>query len=99
MTLVLLKPSIDIEVVVLLAPQHAGQRLTVPPALVFVQRLRRNPIVEFVGVGDAALECLLEPAKRLVSLGGRESEADGLAASARHVEDVVSRRLRPDLGG
>ena len=99
MTLVLLKPSIHIEVVVLLAPQHARQRLAVHPAFIFVQRGRRNPIVELVSVGDPALECLLEPAKGLVYPGGRQTEADGLAAAAGHVEDIVSRRLGPDLGG
>ena len=99
MTLVLLQPLIQIEVVVLLAPEHARQRLAVHPAFIFVQRLRRNPIVEFVSVGDPAFEYLLETAEGIVYLGGRQTQADGLAAAAGHVEDIVGRRLGPDLGG
>ncbi len=38
MTLVLLQPSIQIEVVVLLAPEHARQRLAVHPPFIFTQR-------------------------------------------------------------
>ena len=63
MTLVLAQPALQVEVVVLLAPQHSRQRLAVHPALIFGQRLGRNPLVEFVGVGDAALEDLLEAAE------------------------------------
>ena len=40
MTPVLAQPELQIEVVVLLAPQHARQRLAVHPALIFGQRLR-----------------------------------------------------------
>ncbi len=39
MTLVLAQPALQIEVVVLLAPQHSRQRLAMHPALVFGQRL------------------------------------------------------------
>ena len=99
MTLVLLKPSIQIEVVVLLAPEHARQRLAVHAPFVLVQRRRRNPVVEFVGVGDPALEDVLETAEGLVDPGRRQTEADGLASAGGHVEDVVGRRLGPDLGG
>ena len=99
MTLVLLKPSIQIEVVVLLAPQHARQRLAVHPPFILVQRRRRNPIVELVSVGDPALEDLVEAAEGLLGPGGRQTEADGLASAAGHVEDIVRRRLGPDLGG
>ena len=99
MTLVLLEPSIHIEVVVLLAPQHARQRLAVHPALVLAQRLRRDPLVELVGVGDPALECLLEAAEGVVGPGGGQTEADGLAAAGGHVEHIVGRGLGPDLGG
>ena len=38
MALVLAEPPLEIEVVVLLAPQHAGQRLAVHAALVVAQR-------------------------------------------------------------
>jgi hypothetical protein len=93
MTVVLLQPSIQIEVVVLLAPQHAGQRLAMHPALIVGQRRRRDPLVEFVGVSDPALERLLETAKGLIDPGGRQTEADGLASARGHVEGVVGGRL------
>src|SRR4029453_6727456 len=67
--------------------------------VVFIQRGRRNPIVEFVRVGDPAFEYLLEIAKGVVDGGGRQTEADGLVSAAGHVEDVVGRRLGPDLAG
>ena len=43
MTLVLAQPFLQVEVVILLAPQHSRQRLAVHPALIFAQRLRRDP--------------------------------------------------------
>ena len=99
MALVLAQPALQVEVVVLLGPQQSRQRLAVHPALVFVQRVGRNPLVEFVGVGDPALERLLEPAKGISCLGGGQTQPDGLAAAARHVEDIVGRGLGPRLGG
>ena len=68
MTLVLAQPLLQVEVVELLAPQHSRQRLAMHSALIFVQRVRRNPLVEFVGVGDAAFEDLLETAKGIFCL-------------------------------
>ena len=68
MALVLAQPSLEVEVVELLAPQHARQRLAVHAPFIVVQRLRRNPIVEFVRVRDPALECLLEPAEGIADL-------------------------------
>jgi hypothetical protein len=56
MTVMLLKPLFQVEVVELLAPQHAGQSLPVHTALIFGQRLRRDPLVELVGFGDARVK-------------------------------------------
>ena len=83
MTLVLAQPLLQVEVVVLLAPQHSRQRLAVHPALIFVQRLRRNPLVEFVGVGDPAFEYPLETAEGIFRRGGRQPQPDRLAARRR----------------
>ena len=99
MALVLAQPALQVEVVELLAPQHSGQRLAVHAALIFVQRLGRNPRVELVGVGDAALEDLLEAAERVLDCGGRQAQPERLAAAGGHFEDVVGRGLGPDLGG
>ena len=64
MTLVLAQPVLQIEVVVLLAPQQSRQRLAMHPALIFGQRSGRNPRVEFISIGDAVLEDRLEIAER-----------------------------------
>jgi len=68
MTLVLGEPPLEVEVVELLAPQHAGQRLAVHPALVLAQRWRRDPLVELVGVRDPVFEGPLESSKGSVGL-------------------------------
>src|SRR2546425_2669524 len=96
---VLLKPSIYVEVVVLLSPPPPRERLGGPPPFIFVQRGRRNPIVELVSVGDPTLDYLVDPAKGIVVPDGRQTEADSLASAGGHVEDIVGRRLGPDLGG
>ena len=93
------QPLIEIEVVVLLAPQHAGQCLTVHPPFIVVQRMRRNPRVEFVCVGDPAVKYPLEPAKGIVYPGSRQTQANSRAATTGHVEDIMGRSLGPNLGG
>ena len=82
MTLVLAQPLLQVEVVELLAPQHARQRLAVHPALILVQRVGRNPLVEFVGVGDAACAHLLETAKGSL-LSRRPPDAGGPSGCRR----------------
>ena len=68
MALVLAQPLFQIEVVVLLAPQHSRQRLAMHPALIFGQRIGRDPLVEFISVGDAAIEDLLEAGEGVLFL-------------------------------
>jgi hypothetical protein len=68
MTPVLDQPLIQIEVVVLLAPQHARQCLAVHPSFIFVQRVRRKALVE--GVGYPTINELLKNAKGIVEPGG-----------------------------
>jgi len=53
----------------------------VHPALIVVQRVGRNPVVEFVRVSDAACERLLETAESIFYLGCRQTETDGRAAA------------------
>ena len=68
MALVLSQPLLQVEIVELLAPEQSSQRLPVHPAFVFVQRVGRNPVVEFVGVGDAAFERFVEAAEGIFCL-------------------------------
>ena len=99
MTLVLAQPLLQVEVVVLLAPQQSRERLTMHPALIFGQRTGRNPLVEFISVSDAAREGLLETAERVFCPGSRQTQLDSLTPAARHVEDIVGRGLGPRLDG
>ena len=99
MAAVLAQPALEVEVVVLLAPQHAGQRLAVDATLILGERPRRDPLVELVGVGDAAREDLLEIAEGIRGPVGRQAQADRRAAARRHVEGIVGGRLGPGPGG
>ena len=92
----------------LLAPQHARQRLAMHAPFIVGQRLRRNPIVEFVGVRDPVLECLVEPVEGIADLEsanafvgprGRQPQTHGLASASGHVEDIVGRSLGPGFRG
>ena len=99
MTLVLLKPLIQIEIVVLLAPQHSRKRLMMYSTLVFAQRLWRDPCIELISVGDPAFECFFETTKRIGHVRPRQTQTEGLAVTSGHVEHVVRCGLGPDFGG
>jgi hypothetical protein len=101
MRLVLLQPPVEVEVVVLLRPQHPREGLAVDAALVFAQRAGRDPFVELVGVGHALPQRLLESRAELPPRGRPAGEAklDDLAPARRHLQDVSRRRLRPRLRG
>jgi hypothetical protein len=69
------------------------------PALILGQRFGRNPLIEFISVGDAATEVLLETAEGVFCPGGRQTQPDSPAAAGRHIENVMGRGLGPRLGG
>ena len=71
MTLVLAQPLLQIEVIVLLGPEHSRQRLAMHQALIFVQRAGRNPLVELIGVSDPAFEYRIESTKGVIHLSVR----------------------------
>ena len=100
MRVVLLQPPVQVEVVVLLRPEHAREGLAVDPALVLAERAGRDPVVELLGVEQPLTERLLE---RRSQWSGRRAlgqpELDGLAAARRHLEHVACRGLRPGLLG
>ena len=100
MRVVLLQPAVDVEVVELLRPEHAGEGLPVDAAFVLAERRRRNPIVELVGIGEAVLADLLEGLAERLALGpGGEPQPHDFAPAGRHVDDVVGRGLRAGLRG
>ena len=91
---VLRQPAIEVEVVVLLRPEHSGQRLADHPVLVLAEHVRRDAVVELVGlaqpVGEDTVElrtgCRCEP--------WREPELHRALAVRGDLEHVVRRGLR-----
>ena len=69
------------------------------PALIFVQGIGGNSIIEFVGIGNPTVEYLLETAERILCLGGAKTQPESLAASAGHLENIVGRGLGPRFRG
>src|SRR5206468_10613126 len=59
-SLMLLQPLVQIEVVILLAPEHPGQRLAVYAAFILGERTRGDPIIELVRIREAGDECLVK---------------------------------------
>ena len=99
MGLVLLQPLLQVEVVELLAPQHAGQRLPVHAALILVERRRRDPLVEFVRLAQPLFEDRIEIAEGIARQSRSEAQAYRPAPPGGNVQPVMRRRLRPHAGG
>ena len=99
MTAVLAQPVLQVEEVELLGPEHARQRLAVNPALILAQRLRGDPVVELVGLGDAPRQSRRESAKCVVGRVTSQAKTDGLAPAAGHLQHVVGGGLGSGLGG
>ena len=97
MAAVLPQPVLQVEEVVLLGPEHAGQGLAVETALVFVERLRRDVVVELVGVGNAARQSRGKARKRVVCCVTPQAKTYGLAPSSGHLQHVVRGGLGSDL--
>ena len=60
MSVMLGQPPVEIEIVILLGPEHPGQRLAVDATFILAQFLRSDALIEFVGVGKAACKDLIE---------------------------------------
>jgi hypothetical protein len=101
---VLAQPAVDVVLVVLLAPQQAGQRLAHHHRAVGIERRRHHRRVEPVGLLPAGREDVREPrAERVGGWGGvRRLEADAHAigaAAGRDLEHVVGGDLRAGAPG
>ena len=93
----LLQPTVEIEVVVLLAPQHSGQRLAVHATFVLAQRARGDPVIKLVRVSEARGKDLV---KRVECVGCwlcTQSQPYDLAATRRHLQAIVGGRFRARL--
>ena len=89
------QPALQVKVVILLAPQHSCHCLTVHPALVFVQRRGRNPLIKRVRIIDPAFENPFEAAEGIIHRGGCKPQAHRTGAIAGYVKGVVGRSLGP----
>lgn len=87
---VLGQPSLDVEVVVLLAPQHPGQRLPHQAALVLAHAVRDDVLVEGVGLGPPRLHRGGELGPGVGEFGVGQPQPQGRAAAGgdrHHVMD------------
>ena len=80
------QPLPDVVVIILLRPQHAGERLPLHPTDVFVGDVALQVGVIGIRLGDALLEDLIEIGEGLrVRLTGAEPRSHHRAASRRYV--------------
>src|SRR5271155_5605716 len=95
MRIVLVEPFIEIEIVILLGPQHSGERLPVNAALVFAQAGWSDALVKLVRIGETGVEGLIEgveSAKNVGGVGGRlraQPQAYNFASTGWNVQHVM----------
>src|SRR5437660_1427592 len=99
MSCVLFQPAVQVEVVVLLAPQHTGQGLAVYATFILAQRARSNSVIEFVGIGKASSEYVIKRTEWISWWFRTQSKPDDLAAPGGDFQAIVRGRLRACLGG
>jgi hypothetical protein len=102
MGLVLAQPHVEVEVVGLLRPQHAGQRLAHDRGGVVADRRGRDRRVELVGLGAAGLDDRVEADEGVhqLRLGvGAQPHPHGHRALGGHHEPQVGGRLGALPGG
>src|SRR5262245_48608383 len=99
MGLVLLEPSVKIEVVELLGPEHACQRLPMDAPLIFAERGRRDPVIKLVRIGNALAKNLVKVRQQIACAMGRETQPHGLAFSGRNTETIDCGSLRTPVFG
>ena len=98
MSLMLVQPFVEIEIVVLLAPQHSGQRLAVHATFVLAQRTRGDPIVEFVRISETGGEYLVKCAEWIGRRFRTQPQPHDLAATRGYFQTIMRGRLRSRLG-
>ena len=99
MTFMFLGPTVEVEIVVLLAPQHPGQSLAVHAAFILTQRMRGDSVVEFVGIGQASSKYLVERSEGVGWWFRTQAQPDYLAATSLDFKTIESRGLSAQLGG
>jgi len=86
-------PFIQIEIVILLGPEHSGERLPMYAALIFTERARGDLMVELIGLGHAREEYLIELVERIGKILSIEAQTYGVGSTGGHFEDIVGRHL------
>src|SRR6266481_3437936 len=99
MSFVFLEPTVEVEIVVLLAPQHPGQSLAVHAAFILTQRMRGDSVVEFVGIGQASSKYLVERSEGVGWWFRTQAQPDYFAATSLDFKTIESRGLSAELGG
>src|SRR6195256_4306694 len=94
-----LQPAVEVEIVVLLAPQHSRQGLAVHATFILAQRRWGDPLVEFVGIGQASSKYLVERSEGVGWWFRAQAQPDYLAAAGWDFKTIESRGLRAHLGG
>src|SRR6202034_4714881 len=86
-------PLLHVEIIVLLAPDHAGEGLPLDQARVRVLNAVLQLRVELVGLSDARGKDLVEVGERLGHMRPAQPQPQLCAAASRHIESVPSGRL------
>jgi len=90
---VLGEPAFHVERVVLLGPEHAGERLPADVPVVRRQRAGEHVVPELVGLRGATAEHLVEVGERVGRRAVGQPQPYRRAAAGRYREDVVQGRL------
>ena len=93
----LLQPLVQIEVVILLAPEHPGQRLAVYAAFILGERTRGDPIIELVRIREAGDECLVKSVERVGRRFQTQAQPYDLAAACGYVQTIMRSSFRARL--
>src|SRR5271169_5946636 len=90
MSIMFVEPFIQIKIVILLGPQHAGKCLPVNAALIFAQSIGRDPLVKLISLGYTFGNNLVEFLKAIYGRLRAEPQAHDFRSSCRHVPDIMS---------
>src|SRR5215813_12076402 len=99
MSLMFSKPLVQIEVIILFAPEHPCRCLTMNTAFVLAQRTRCNPVIKFVRVRESGIKDLVKISKGSSQRFSAQPQAYHLAAACRHFEPIMRSSFRPRFRG
>ncbi len=89
MSVMLLQPPVDVEIVILLGPEHSCQGLPMHAALVFAQTFGSDAVVELVGIGKPGSEDSSNFANPSASGFALSRSLHNLASAGGDIEYIV----------